>query len=92
MVPDRLVFRTGDFAGVRVRRGFRARLVLQIRNQNLIASSVPPAPGKSLEWRENGFGAWRDVDANNPVEVSYAVESLAGLFPEQTRERSRITE
>jgi len=92
MVPDRLIFRSGDIAGIRVRRGFRARLGLQTRNHLLCASSVPPRPGTSIEWSDAGFSEWRDVDANNPLEVACVVDLMATLLPERMRGRPRIGE
>lgn len=59
-----------EIAAIRVRRGWRGKLILQVRRRVESFSSpfCDPQPA--------GLSAWRDADANNPDEVAEAVSMM----------------
>lgn len=59
--------REASIAGVRLRRGFLGKVVMQV-SYNL-ESLGPRAPGKPSEWVPCGRSAWSDANANNIGEM-----------------------
>jgi len=53
----------GEIADVRMRRGFRGTLVVQVRYK--MARPGIPMPGRPTEYQDAGLSAWRDADAEN---------------------------
>lgn len=64
-----------EIAGLRVRRSFTGKLVLQVRRR--LSRVYPPMPGSDEAGTEEpaGFGPWKDANGNDAKEV-YEVLSL----------------
>ena len=70
MTADIRITRELEITGIRVRRGWRGKLVLQIQRR---LETVPLFVGKP---KPAGFGKWRDSDGNNPTEVAQVIELM----------------
>jgi hypothetical protein len=70
MVADVVLKRNCEIAKVRVRRGWRGKLVVQVSNRQETIRNPFTKPEPA------GFGPWRDANANDPDEVSRVMELM----------------
>jgi hypothetical protein len=70
MVADIWVIQNNEIAKLRVRRGWRGKLVLQVCNRQTRTRNpfLDPEPA--------GFSPWRDANANDPAEVARVMELM----------------
>lgn len=75
MVAPIPVYREIGLAGVRVRRGLRGKLVLEVCFHQQVCHT-PPRRGHEANWEPAGKSAWRDANGNHPTETALVVAAL----------------